>query len=285
MLNDESRNKFYYESLLSSAKDKVVLDIGSGTGILSYYALMCGAKFVYAIEKHKRMAVITDKVLKANFDKKKFKVINANFWNIDTFINKIDRNIDLIVSETIGINLLDEGILKNWDISKKLSQNNMISIPNKLSIDLCFINDINMFYEKIINYENNTITSYNEMDKKFFEDLVEIDLNLNKNKLIHPFIVRTNLFFDKIINDFYEYNFNSTVDFNDIVTSYKKTTYQKLNIESPCVIALIFNIGYNDKTLVLKDGHWKNTPCFVVNEPGIYNISYDGEIWNLDKES
>jgi predicted RNA methylase len=51
MLNDKLRNQFFYDALKKHVKGKVVLDVGSGTGLLAAYALEHGAKFVYAVEQ------------------------------------------------------------------------------------------------------------------------------------------------------------------------------------------------------------------------------------------
>lgn len=64
MLKDTIRTKAYMNSIMDNAhlfKDKIVLDIGSGTGVLSIFAGMfyiyyiniakSGAKHVYGIEK------------------------------------------------------------------------------------------------------------------------------------------------------------------------------------------------------------------------------------------
>ena len=52
MLKDDIRTRAYRDSLVKNAhllKDKVVLDIGCGTGILSMFAARSGAKHVYAV--------------------------------------------------------------------------------------------------------------------------------------------------------------------------------------------------------------------------------------------
>ena len=53
MLEDESRMYSYYTSIMSNQQcfqDKIVLDVGTGSGILSIWAAQAGAKHVYAIE-------------------------------------------------------------------------------------------------------------------------------------------------------------------------------------------------------------------------------------------
>jgi len=53
MLQDYVRTGTYRQAFLSNAsdfKDKVVLDVGTGTGILALFAVQAGAKKVYAVE-------------------------------------------------------------------------------------------------------------------------------------------------------------------------------------------------------------------------------------------
>jgi protein arginine N-methyltransferase 1 len=54
MLKDTVRTKSYMKSIIDNPelfKDKIVLDVGSGTAILSIFAAKSGAKHVYGIEK------------------------------------------------------------------------------------------------------------------------------------------------------------------------------------------------------------------------------------------
>ena len=54
MLSDKIRTVSYREAVFrnpSLFKDKVILDVGCGTGIISLFAAKCGAKRVYAVEK------------------------------------------------------------------------------------------------------------------------------------------------------------------------------------------------------------------------------------------
>ena len=53
MLKDEVRTMAYMRSIVKNKhlfKDKIVLDVGAGTGVLSMFAAQAGAKHVYAVD-------------------------------------------------------------------------------------------------------------------------------------------------------------------------------------------------------------------------------------------
>eukprot|EP00913_Durusdinium_trenchii_P001935 g1789.t1 len=53
--NDSHRNQFYWDALGRCVKDKCVVDIGSGSGLLALMALKLGARKVIAIEASQDM--------------------------------------------------------------------------------------------------------------------------------------------------------------------------------------------------------------------------------------
>lgn len=69
MVGDRSRSDSYLRAMLRHAeadfKDKVVLDCGCGTGLLSFFAVKAGAKKVYAIEGS-NLAFTTREVVEKN---------------------------------------------------------------------------------------------------------------------------------------------------------------------------------------------------------------------------
>ena len=105
MLNDVGRNQFYKQALDLAAKDKIVCDIGAGTGLLSVLAVQSGAKHVIAVEK----------------DPERFAYLNQNLQKLDLAgkiethcIDFLKSNIqaDVYVSETINTQIFGEDIVR-----------------------------------------------------------------------------------------------------------------------------------------------------------------------------
>lgn len=74
MLEDHKRTGCYYNAVLQNKQqfeDKVVLDVGTGSGILAIFAAMAGARKVYAVEatsmaKYARQLAKSNKVTYPN---------------------------------------------------------------------------------------------------------------------------------------------------------------------------------------------------------------------------
>ncbi|OBZ82277.1 putative histone-arginine methyltransferase 1.4 [Choanephora cucurbitarum] len=119
MLQDTVRTSTYRSSILlngpKSFKDKLVMDVGAGSGILSYFAVQAGAKKVYAVEasgmanKMKKLVSAADTGKNA-FLKDKVEVINAKIEDPNLPIPKVDT----IISEPIGVLLFHERMLESY---------------------------------------------------------------------------------------------------------------------------------------------------------------------------
>lgn len=87
MLQDTVRTSTYRSAILlngpNNFKNKKILDVGSGSGILSYFAVQAGAEKVYAVEasdmanKMKKLVTAASKDGKNVFLKDKIEVVNG----------------------------------------------------------------------------------------------------------------------------------------------------------------------------------------------------------------
>ena len=85
MLKDKVRTRAYQRAIEQSPedfKDKIVMDIGCGTGILSIFAARAGAKHVYAIE-YAEIANFAREIVKRNGLEDKITVIKGKMEEIE----------------------------------------------------------------------------------------------------------------------------------------------------------------------------------------------------------
>jgi len=108
MLEDTHRTGSYFDAIMrnrDSFKDKVVLDVGAGTCILSIFAAKAGAKQVFAVEATD-MAVRSRKIVEAQGLSHIIQVVQGT---IETAT--LPCMVDVIVSEWMGYFLLRESML------------------------------------------------------------------------------------------------------------------------------------------------------------------------------
>lgn len=118
-------------------KDKIVLDIGAGTGILSIFAARSGAKHVYAIE-NAEIALFAEEIIRKNKLSDKITVIKGKMEEIQLPVDKVD----IIISEWMGYFLLYESMLDSilWARDKYLVDNGKM-LPDRAQIYLAAIED------------------------------------------------------------------------------------------------------------------------------------------------
>jgi len=109
MLRDEVRTKAYQDAIIKNPtlfQDQVVIDVGAGTGILSIFCAQAGAKRVYAVEPT-NVGNAIDNIAKDNgFEQ----VIHIKKRIEDCTETDIPQKVDAIVSEWMGIHLLNESM-------------------------------------------------------------------------------------------------------------------------------------------------------------------------------
>ncbi|XP_064554097.1 uncharacterized protein Art8 [Drosophila montana] len=112
MLRDRPRQEAYYNAILKNKelfKDKIVLDVGAGTGILSAFCAQAGAKLVYAVEASNLATKVALDLIDENGLTSVVKVIHSQ---IEEFVlPAAAEKVDIIVSEWMGFYLLHEGML------------------------------------------------------------------------------------------------------------------------------------------------------------------------------
>lgn len=156
MLKDEVRTLTYRNSMYHNKhlfKDKVVMDVGSGTGILSMFAAKAGAKRVFAME-FSNMAVQSRKIIAANRLDHVITVIQAKVEDVKELPDGIEK-VDIIISEWMGYCLFYESMLNTviYARDKWLAADGML-FPDKAKLFVCAIEDRQYKEDKIHWWDN-----------------------------------------------------------------------------------------------------------------------------------
>uniref|UniRef100_A0A0N5C781 type I protein arginine methyltransferase n=1 Tax=Strongyloides papillosus TaxID=174720 RepID=A0A0N5C781_STREA len=156
MLKDEVRTKTYRDSIYQNRhlfKDKIVLDVGAGTGILSMFAAKAGAKKVIAIE-YSGIAEQTKLLVRDNRLENIITVLQAKVEDVNDLPDGIEK-VDIIISEWMGYCLLYESMLNTvlYARDKWLVKGGLI-FPDKCSMYITAIEDGKYKEEKIFWWEN-----------------------------------------------------------------------------------------------------------------------------------
>lgn len=152
MLKDEVRTRSYMNCIYQNKhlfKDKVVLDVGCGTGILSMFAAKAGARKVYAVD----FSLIADsakQIVEDNGLSDVVEVIKAKIEDVE-----LESKVDIIISEWMGYFLLYESMLNTVLVARdKWLKEGGIIFPDKAVLYLTAIEDGDYKEEKINFWDN-----------------------------------------------------------------------------------------------------------------------------------
>jgi SAM-dependent methyltransferase len=106
MVQDTVRVSAYRRAIFRHCRDKVVVEIGCGSGILSIFAAIAGARRVIAIEES-QIADLAAAMFEANGVSDRVELRRANSRDVS-----VDERADVIVHEVLGVDPFGENILR-----------------------------------------------------------------------------------------------------------------------------------------------------------------------------
>jgi SAM-dependent methyltransferase len=132
MVRDTVRVSAYRQAIFRHCKDKVVVEIGCGSGILSIFAANAGARRVIAIEES-TIADLAAAMFEANGVADRIALRRANSRDVS-----IDERADVIIHEVLGVDPFSENILPFIaDARDRLLAPNGRLIPS--AMDVCCV--------------------------------------------------------------------------------------------------------------------------------------------------
>ncbi len=170
LIGDSVRNKAFRDALQKVIQKgaSTVLDIGSGTGFLSFLAAKGGAKHVTLLEMNDLLEPSMRMAKKNNVHNCTF--IQAHSTDLPTPKEKYD----IIVSETLGNYALEENILETLSDAKRFLKKDGVMIPSAISQFACPVTSPRL-YEEIDVWD----TGY------------DIDLSIAREVSLHNMYVKT----------------------------------------------------------------------------------------------
>jgi len=152
MLKDDVRTKSYRNAILNNRhlfRDKVVLDVGCGTGILSFFAAKAGARKVYGVD-YSDIVFQAQQIAKDNGLDNVVTLIKGKIEEVE-----LPEKVDIIISEWLGYCLLYEAMLNSVLVARdKWLNPDGIIMPDKATVSLCAIEDAEYKEDKINFWDN-----------------------------------------------------------------------------------------------------------------------------------
>ncbi|ELU16220.1 hypothetical protein CAPTEDRAFT_179627 [Capitella teleta] len=146
MMQDYIRTSTYQRAMLDNTADfqdkVVVMDVGAGSGILSFFAVQAGAKKVYAIEASS-MALHCEALVKQNRLTDKITVIAGKIEEVE-----VPEQVDIIISEPMGYMLFNERMLETFLHAKKWLKPGGKMFPTQGDLHIAPFTDDSLYMEQ-----------------------------------------------------------------------------------------------------------------------------------------
>ncbi len=164
MLRDYVRMAAYRRAIERAiTPETVAMDLGCGTGVLSFFAAEAGAQKIYAIERRPDIILLAQELAKANGYADQIQFIEKASTAVKE--NEIEPKVDVLISEILGNGILEENIIEfTLDARDRFLKPGGVLLPYQIDI-YAFAYDCGLRQDKL-----------NEV--KEFKDLYGMDFEL-----------------------------------------------------------------------------------------------------------
>ena len=107
LLGDGRRNRAFHRALVARVRPgSTVLDLGAGSGLWAVAAARLGARRVVAVEREAALAPVIEALARENGVADRVEVVHGDARRV-----RLPRVFDVVVSETVGNEAFDEGLV------------------------------------------------------------------------------------------------------------------------------------------------------------------------------
>ncbi len=152
MLKDKVRLETYQKAILEAVHPgDIVVEIGTGTGILAFLAAKAGAAKVYAIEQNEDRLAWTRQLIKKNAVDDIVRCILGTSSSVE-----LPEKVDVIVSEILGTFGVDENVLEYVkDVRDRFLKPGGIIIPENIELFLYPVDSAVIWRESVGFWDDN----------------------------------------------------------------------------------------------------------------------------------
>ncbi|KAI3386944.1 hypothetical protein SNEBB_004290 [Seison nebaliae] len=271
MINDKSRTSSYLKAieenmriLLEKQTEINVLDVGSGSGILSMFAAKSGATKVIGVEMAPSIGKVSESLIKKNNLNNKCQIVHGKLEdNLELIEKSIDgKKFDMIISEWMGYCLVFEGMLDSVLFARdRLMKENGIILPNKANIHVVLLDDEELYEKEIGSWYNKY-----DLDLSIF---AENNLSIGNEYIAdEKTIISQSNSIGEI--DIMKVNSPAPSSTNQIIYDMDSTNDYLITTDGVLrQICLYFDVQFEPSTIVLSTSpanvstHWKQIVLFV----------------------
>ncbi|MDX2083857.1 MAG: 50S ribosomal protein L11 methyltransferase [Candidatus Melainabacteria bacterium] len=285
MLKDHVRMTAYRRAIERAvSSESVVMDLGSGTGVLSFFAAKAGAAKVYAVERQPHIVELSKLLAEANG-----LVENISFIEgVSNLVqpHQLEPRPNLLVAEIIGTSILEENILEyTLDARDRLLAPGGQMIPYRLDLFTFGF------------YGDSHDDKPHEVEA--FQDLYGLDFSILKEVLCSKAILHMGRYTPAIYTTMTEPVCVQSLDFRTLQSANFTRNFQLLPNRDGCIsgFCTYFKVHLDEDTLLTNSPwapvtHWLQMlytlpqPILVkAQEPVAMEMIYDGALkvrplWN-----
>lgn len=149
ILRDRPRLDAYARAIEATVKPgMLVLDIGTGSGILAMMAARAGAELVVACEREPMLAEVATAIVARNGFADRVRVVNKESTKLQIGAD-LPRRADCVISEVISADLLSENILRTMSAARDLMTEEAPTVPRRGAIHVALVQSEPRFPETI----------------------------------------------------------------------------------------------------------------------------------------